>query len=677
MFDNKYPYTDFSQLNLDWFLNKFKDLLAEQQRVSGLVQDLDETVQQFTTFVTNYFDDLDVQQEINNKLDAMVADGTLSALIAPLVGDDIQDSVTEWLNENVDPVGSAVVVDTTLSIAGAAADAEVTGKEIKNVSDAADSIKTGLIIFTEADWEQGTISTSSGGNTTSTYRIRLKNRYKAEKNFSISNPTGYTLAIFRYQDDGTFIDSTGFPADDTPTVYNITKDENVNIVFSKYPTATTNTSDYIKINYYNMTKCDMMISDINDEIVNIKNDLYVNIFTESDFEQGAISTSSGDNSSSTYRIRLKSKFKAPFDFDILNSPGYTIAVFRYNPDGSFIDSTGYPANDDPTKITIHKNEYVNIVISEYPIATTVTSEYTGMICHVTQAEVLDYMAALKSYDVGLALTKDGAEFAENENLTFFSHAYYVGADKTYTTINAALTQWAVDGYPAAVVYIANGEYTETVYVEDHTIAFIGESRDGTIVRTTQGNYTYPPFKIHHGNVLIANLTAIADHSDNPSFVYNPNANMAYAIHVDGGSVGGIVHIKNVKAVSHQCAAFGMGTIPNSLIRLEDVEAYSYVPSNAGASLNAGCILCHLASPTLYPDPGDEGIEFINVKAYGDNTPNVIKLSQQDSTNTLYIKAINLMTVSGAGYSQTAMIKMPAFYDLDDDSIGNSSPLFNA
>lgn len=130
MFENKYPYTDFSQLNLDWFLNKFKDLLAEQQRVSGRVQDLDETVQQFTTFVTNYFDDLDVQQEINNKLDAMVADGTLSALIAPLVGDDIQDSVTEWLNENVDPVGSAVVVDSSLSITGAAADAKVTGDDI-------------------------------------------------------------------------------------------------------------------------------------------------------------------------------------------------------------------------------------------------------------------------------------------------------------------------------------------------------------------------------------------------------------------------------------------------------------------------------------------------------------------------------------------------------------------
>lgn len=33
------------------------------------------------TFVNNYFDNLDVQQEINNKLDEMVADGTLELLI--------------------------------------------------------------------------------------------------------------------------------------------------------------------------------------------------------------------------------------------------------------------------------------------------------------------------------------------------------------------------------------------------------------------------------------------------------------------------------------------------------------------------------------------------------------------------------------------------------------------
>lgn len=39
----------------------------------------------------------------------------------------ITDAVTDWLDENVEPVGSAVVVDSSLSISGAAADAKETG----------------------------------------------------------------------------------------------------------------------------------------------------------------------------------------------------------------------------------------------------------------------------------------------------------------------------------------------------------------------------------------------------------------------------------------------------------------------------------------------------------------------------------------------------------------------
>ena len=93
--DFKYPYTDFHELNLDWFLARFKELVEEWTRISednaafkleisGKMDTLEHTVQTFTQFVTNYFDNLDVQDEINTKLDAMVADGTISALLQPI-----------------------------------------------------------------------------------------------------------------------------------------------------------------------------------------------------------------------------------------------------------------------------------------------------------------------------------------------------------------------------------------------------------------------------------------------------------------------------------------------------------------------------------------------------------------------------------------------------------------
>lgn len=113
-FENKYPYTDFHELNLDWFLKEFKI-------VHDHVDDLDATVQQFTEFVTNYFENLDVQEEINNKLNAMTESGELGRIIQAY----IPDEVTSWMDEHIQP--TTPPVDDTLSIEGAAADAKKTG----------------------------------------------------------------------------------------------------------------------------------------------------------------------------------------------------------------------------------------------------------------------------------------------------------------------------------------------------------------------------------------------------------------------------------------------------------------------------------------------------------------------------------------------------------------------
>ena len=51
------------------------------------------------------------------------------------LGEGVGEYVSDWLNEHVDPVGSAVVVDDTLSIEGAAADAKKTGDEISSLKE--------------------------------------------------------------------------------------------------------------------------------------------------------------------------------------------------------------------------------------------------------------------------------------------------------------------------------------------------------------------------------------------------------------------------------------------------------------------------------------------------------------------------------------------------------------
>ena len=137
-------------------------------KYAGITEWVNQSYQDLVTFVNTYFENLDVQEEINNKLDAMALDGSLSALLAPY----IPDIVTAWLNEHVDPVGSAVIVDNTLLISGAAADAKVTGK-IRDIVDTIVAEK--LFSLTNKDtngymasgenpsYEEGTIVTTSAG----------------------------------------------------------------------------------------------------------------------------------------------------------------------------------------------------------------------------------------------------------------------------------------------------------------------------------------------------------------------------------------------------------------------------------------------------------------------------------------------------------------------------------
>lgn len=61
------------------------------------------------------------------------------------LGDGVGEYVTEWLDEHVTPGGSTIVVDDTLSITGAAADAKKTGDEIRQRSGLSEDVKQALL----------------------------------------------------------------------------------------------------------------------------------------------------------------------------------------------------------------------------------------------------------------------------------------------------------------------------------------------------------------------------------------------------------------------------------------------------------------------------------------------------------------------------------------------------
>lgn len=132
-FYNKYPYTDFHELNLDWVIERVKKLtenwLATSEAWADTQQDWADTEQawiDFKAYVEGYLADLDVQDEIDNKINAMILDGSFETIIRPAVISQTTVATEAWLAAHITQP-TTPVVDTSLSIAGAAADAKVVG----------------------------------------------------------------------------------------------------------------------------------------------------------------------------------------------------------------------------------------------------------------------------------------------------------------------------------------------------------------------------------------------------------------------------------------------------------------------------------------------------------------------------------------------------------------------
>ena len=140
----QFPYSNFHEMNMDEIIKIVKNMLEEWAQYyaewdawmnqmnddwSNYQEVMNEAWQNMQDFINNYFDNLDVQNEINNKITSMVESGELATIVAPY----IPPRVTEWLTANItQPVG--VVIDTSLTVAGACADAKATGDAITTVS---------------------------------------------------------------------------------------------------------------------------------------------------------------------------------------------------------------------------------------------------------------------------------------------------------------------------------------------------------------------------------------------------------------------------------------------------------------------------------------------------------------------------------------------------------------
>lgn len=236
-FYHKYPYTDFHELNLDWFLAEFK-------KVMNATESLDQTVQQFTDFVTNYFDNLDVQQEVNNKLNQMMISGELGQIVtayfeglssginARLTLDETRIGVVENISaqnsNDVAALSARMDGFSTLTVGSTTGDAELidarVGANGVTYANAGDAIRAqfelalaGSDIVNQANvenvndatfWETGALSTATGANAVNNDRKRTVKYLPTNLDYFDTRPANEAnlrFYLLAYRLDGSYV----------------------------------------------------------------------------------------------------------------------------------------------------------------------------------------------------------------------------------------------------------------------------------------------------------------------------------------------------------------------------------------------------------------------------------------------------------------------------------------
>ena len=100
--------------------------------------------------------DVDFTGTIQDQISRLFNEKVSATQLQNYVVSQLNEDVSSWLNTNVNPVGSAVVVDSSLTISGAAADAKIVGDNIGDLKSAINYIIVGQKSVSASEIIQGT-----------------------------------------------------------------------------------------------------------------------------------------------------------------------------------------------------------------------------------------------------------------------------------------------------------------------------------------------------------------------------------------------------------------------------------------------------------------------------------------------------------------------------------------
>lgn len=442
-YDDSLSYYELLNKVVNYLNHTIEDLTNVENNTSELA----EAYEKLQKYVNDYFDDLDVEAELRTVLDGMAEDGTLDALLDPLVENQlpgvvdekidgvvagridgavagqidesvadqlpalvnagIPEEVSRWLTENVNPVGSAVMVDSSLTISGAAADAKVTGDKVSELKESIDDVQNMIPPSSPSwSWEQGSFQT--GGNPTdNAKRVRTIGKLQISEDMVISTVEGYRFGVFYYaEESSTYVDSTRPDGGKTGWIeygntYTIEKDTWFTVTIARISESGTYTADpsvwgsyiigerggeiVVKINNIDNRVSELESKDLDDRTKTLENGVYdiENLISKYipnwQWEQGSY-TSAGALTDNAKRLRTVGKLKIDADLPLHTVEGYRFGVFYYAEESStYKDSTradgggsGWINYDN--SYTIEKNVWFTVNIARISESGTYTAD---------------------------------------------------------------------------------------------------------------------------------------------------------------------------------------------------------------------------------------------------------------------------------------------------------------
>lgn len=486
-------------------MGEFRDAYTD---FTGQVKD---AVEGLESFVNNYFENLDVQEEINNKLDAMAEAGYFSTLFTTLFTDDIiteAGNVTSaWIVANL-LQETGYVIDASLTVANAAADAKSVGDALNQrikYSEGILPVYPSINLLNKYELEEGYWYNTSGVKTP----ITDENPFATSPLIPVNENTKYTTigiqSIAYFDSNKQFISF-----ENTASVYYLQHITPANTAYVGLNTrkAWYNIAVYCKGIYngpYISGEGKLSIEQTQGlpDLLNEKLDYIVgkNLFDKSG-NKTPITTG-------FYRAYGYGSWEANADFEV--------ATFKVT------GGENYVVNTWNTHICFFSDENATHYLSGFLVSVANGKTFTVPANAKTMSASFAISAA-NTFQIEHGTTETAYEaFKYGIDVSHvFGATLHVGQAREFSTIQSAINA-ASNG---DTILIDAGTYVESLDMVGKYLHLIGTGRDSTIVTYSGDDYYYPPLEASKG--LIENLSFITTATEKAEGAIDT----AYCVHID-------------------------------------------------------------------------------------------------------------------------------------------------